>query len=56
MSCPLCGGVAVGGYKKRKVSRRGSSMSNPWIEHVKNVQQQYGCSYKDAMKIAKDTY
>ncbi len=58
MSCPLCGGceggVAIGGYKKQKVSRR--TGSNAWIDHVKRTQQQYGCSYKEAMQIAKQTY
>ena len=27
-----------------------------WIQHVKNYQQEHGCSYKEAMSRAKDTY
>jgi hypothetical protein len=29
---------------------------NPWITHVKKVQKEKGISYKEAMKIAKQTY
>jgi hypothetical protein len=29
---------------------------NKWVTHVKKVQAQHGCSYKDALKIAKQTY
>lgn len=29
---------------------------NPWIAHVKKVQKQKGISYKEAMKIAKQSY
>jgi hypothetical protein len=29
---------------------------NKWIAHVKKVQAQHGCSYKDALKIGKQTY
>ena len=31
-------------------------MTNAWIEHVKAYQAKYGCSYKEAMSKAKDTY
>lgn len=31
-------------------------MSTDWISHVKNVQRQHGCSYKDALSIASKTY
>lgn len=31
-------------------------MSNPWINHVKAVQAQNNCSYKDAMKLSKQSY
>ena len=27
-----------------------------WIDHVKNYQQEHGCSYKEAMSRSKDTY
>lgn len=31
-------------------------MSSAWIQHCKAYQQQHGCSYKDAMKHARETY
>lgn len=31
-------------------------MPSAWIDHVKNYQQQHGCSYKDAMTQAKSSY
>jgi len=31
-------------------------MSNEWIQHVKNVAEQRNLSYKDAMKLARETY
>jgi hypothetical protein len=31
-------------------------MVNEWIEHVKRFQQQHGCSYKEALKSARDSY
>ena len=30
--------------------------ANPWIQHVKAYQAQHGCSYKEAMKLAKHSY
>lgn len=29
---------------------------NSWIQHVKQVQNEYGVSYKDALKLASKTY
>jgi hypothetical protein len=29
---------------------------NKWVAHVKKVQAKHGCSYKDALKIGKQTY
>jgi hypothetical protein len=29
---------------------------NKWIQHVKQVQAKRGCSYKDALKLAKQSY
>ena len=60
--CELCGcncrrgGMAIGGKRTLKRTHRVSGQLNPWIEHVKNVQQQYNVSYKEAMQIAKKTY
>jgi len=34
--------------KKRKTNR--------WVQHVKNIAQQKGITYKQAMSIAKNTY
>lgn len=31
-------------------------MANGWIEHVKQYQQSHGCSYREAMSKAKDSY
>ena len=44
--------VAAAGRKSNSKPRK----SNPWITHVKNVAVQHGISYKDALKIAKQTY
>ena len=29
---------------------------NKWVDHIKEYQRQHNCSYKEAMKGAKDTY
>lgn len=29
---------------------------NPWVQHVKAYAKQHGCSYKEALKKAKETY
>lgn len=31
-------------------------MPSPWIQHVKNYQQEHNCSYKQALSGAKETY
>ena len=31
-------------------------MNNRWITHVKQYQLKHSCSYKDAMKLAKNSY
>ena len=31
-------------------------MSSPWIQHVKQFQQQHGGTYKDAMTLARPSY
>ena len=41
-------GVSEGAGPKKKVSS--------WIEHVKKVSKDKGISYKEAMKVAKQTY
>jgi hypothetical protein len=30
--------------------------NNKWIQHVKQIQQQHKCSYKDALKLASKSY
>lgn len=30
--------------------------TSPWIAHIKAVQKEKGISYKEAMKVAKETY
>jgi hypothetical protein len=30
--------------------------SNPWVAHVKAYQKENGVSYKEAMKLSKETY
>jgi len=34
----------------------GQGIKNPWIKHLKQYQKKHGCSYKEAMKRAKETY
>jgi signal-transduction protein with cAMP-binding, CBS, and nucleotidyltransferase domain len=29
---------------------------NPWVQHVKAYAKQNGCTYKEALKKAKETY
>jgi hypothetical protein len=29
---------------------------NPWIAHCKNYVKEHGCSYKDAIKLARPSY
>lgn len=29
---------------------------NPWIAHCKNYVKEYGCSYKDAIKLSRPSY
>ncbi len=42
------------GFYYRK--RPSSTKINPWIQHVKQVQQHYGCSYGEALKLASQSY
>jgi hypothetical protein len=30
--------------------------TNPWVQHVKAYAKEHGCTYKEAMKKAKETY
>ena len=34
----------------------GAKKTSPWIEHVKKVQAEHGCSYKEALQLGKHTY
>ena len=43
-------------YREVKGTERPSRPANPWVAHVKAYQSQHGCSYKEAMSRAKDTY
>ena len=42
--------------RKKTGGARVSGGANAWIQHVKQVQQQHGVSYKEAMQMAKKTY
>ena len=48
--------LGIGGDTSRYERPRTGRGLNPWIAHVKKVQKQKGISYKEAMKIAKQTY
>jgi hypothetical protein len=61
----LSGGFESGGFSSGGFSSGGRGPSakskaaakhNPWIAHVKKVQKEHGCSYSEAMKLAKHTY
>jgi len=61
----LSGGFESGGFSSGGFSSGGRGPSakskaaakhNPWIAHVKKVQKERGCSYSEAMKLAKHTY
>ena len=43
-------------YVEKKGVERPSRPANPWVEHVREYQRQHGCSYKEAMSCAKETY
>lgn len=49
---PLAG-LGKKGVKGKKAKK---GVESAWIKHVKKVQAQKGCSYKDAMTMAKKTY
>lgn len=45
--------------RARLATQRGRGIKaykNSWITHVKKYQKKHGCSYKEAMKLAKKTY
>ena len=41
---------------ENKIYRLIIYMTSAWIQHVKDTQTKHGCSYKDAMKLASQTY
>ena len=43
-------------YREAKGVERPVRPANRWVEHVKAYQAQHGCSYKEAMSRAKDSY
>jgi len=43
-------------YVEKHAVERPARPANPWIAHVKAYQSQHGCSYKEAMTRAKDSY
>lgn len=52
---------AIAEYKskvteRRKKAAKKAAKKNPWIEHVKDVMDEEGISYKEALKVASETY
>jgi hypothetical protein len=43
-------------YREAKGVERPVRPANRWVAHVKAYQAQHGCSYKEAMSRAKETY
>lgn len=43
-------------YEETHTVSRPVRPANKWIEHVKAYQAQHGCSYKEAMTRAKESY
>ena len=43
-------------YREKKGVERPARPANPWVEHVREYQRQHGCSYKEAMSRAKESY
>lgn len=50
---PLRGGKTKGGQMPKK---RATTTTNPWIAHVKEVARQKNIPYKDALKVASQSY
>ena len=43
-------------YVEKHAVERPSRPTNPWVAHVKAYQTQHGCTYKEAMTRAKESY
>lgn len=48
--------VAKKEVKDKKEVKKPEKEGSAWIEHVKKVQASKGISYREAMKVAKDSY
>ena len=43
-------------HREQFTTERVKKPENAWIQHVKRVQTERGISYKDALRVAKETY
>ena len=43
-------------YVEKHAVERKPRPTNPWVDHVRAYQTQHGCTYKEAMTRAKESY